>query len=66
MKCLVSCVTKEPKFRPTMQCQVGPFRSSNYVFIRLRAMYTAKGRVCSNGLLDVLCDILRGTLVGGY
>ena len=24
------CVTKLPKFRPTMQCQVGPFRSSNY------------------------------------
>jgi hypothetical protein len=65
MKCLVSCVTKEPKFRPTMQCQVGPFRSSNYADVRLHAMYAAKGRVCSYSLLDVLCNILRGTLVGG-
>ena len=26
----IPCVTKLPKFRPTMQCQVGPFLSSNY------------------------------------
>jgi hypothetical protein len=29
MKCLVSCVTYDPKLRPTMQCQVGLYFLSN-------------------------------------
>ena len=29
MKCLVSCVTYEPKLRPTMQCHVGLYFLSN-------------------------------------
>ena len=29
MKCFVSCVTYEPKLRPTMQCQVGLYFLSN-------------------------------------
>ena len=27
----IPCVTKLPKLRPTMQCQVGPFLSSNWL-----------------------------------
>lgn len=27
----IPCVTKLPKFLPTMQCHVGPLRSSNYI-----------------------------------
>jgi len=29
MKCFVSCVTYDPKLRPTMQCQVGLYFLSN-------------------------------------
>lgn len=41
----IPCVTKLPKFLPTMQCQVAPFLSSNYhidvsvVVIRLLAWH---------------------------
>ena len=67
MKCLVSCVTKEPKFRPTMQCQVGPFLSSNYGCVRCcisGGVWDREGG-WAYSLFDVLCDVLPGMLVGG-
>jgi len=35
------CVTKLPKLRPTMQCHVGPFLSSNcwFVFVRITLFF---------------------------
>lgn len=33
MKCFVSCVTKLPKFLPTMQCHVAPALESNSLLI---------------------------------
>ena len=34
MKCFVSCVTYEPKLRPTMQCHVGLYFLSNSFFMK--------------------------------
>lgn len=34
MKCLVSCVTQDPKFLPTTQCQVGLYFLSNYFLMQ--------------------------------
>lgn len=61
MKCLVSCVTKEPKLRPTMQCQVGPFRSSNWEVLVASFYIACESRrveVWTYGLLDELRDVL--------
>jgi len=55
----VPWVTKLPKFRPTMQCHVGPLRSSNYVPVstsdRSSPYVRENSTYCS---LDVLRDIL--------
>jgi hypothetical protein len=58
-------VTKEPKFRPTMQCQVGPFRSSNYRVLHA-SLFISSGKGDSYGLLDILGDVLRSVLASGY
>lgn len=61
------CVTKLPKLRPTMQCQVAPFLASNCkqggVSSRL-SRARIEGR--AHGLFDVFGDILsiRSTLRG--
>ncbi len=66
LPCLnVPCVTKLPKLRPTMQCQVGPLRSSNYIAPVSRVVAQGcgqqagelrlKGAHCA---LDVLSNVL--------
>ena len=46
MKCFVSCVTYEPKLRPTMQCQVGLYFLSNsflmYAAISFSMLYFSR------------------------
>lgn len=61
MKCFVSWVTNEPKLRPTMQCQVGPLRSSNCSIVS--DVVWIRG-LDSYGLLDVHGNVLeRGSSV---
>lgn len=50
------CVTKLPKFLPTMQCQVTPLRSSNCLAVSLLSVVAAIS--LANRLLDVVCNVL--------
>lgn len=57
------CVTKLPKFRPTMQCHVGPFLSSNCVMVSMVLLLDREDR-SAYGLLDELCDVLADSSAG--
>ncbi len=57
----IPCVTKLPKLRPTMQCHVGPFRSSNcpkHAVVSLACAPQLPVGAGTHRLLDVLRDVL--------
>jgi hypothetical protein len=55
---ILPCVTKLPKFLPTMQCHVAPFRRSNW---NDGQDHLRTGLGCANLLLDMLGNFLEQT-----
>lgn len=62
----VPWVTKLPKFRPTMQCHVGPFRSSNVLLMCWAMSYRPVGQPYRDRLVGVsLLELDRSSVVSG-
>lgn len=53
----VPCVTKLPKFLPTMQCHVAPFLSSNWLL--LVRVTSLEYSIRTDRALDVMSDLLK-------